>query len=219
VRLNLGAGLNKIPGYVNVDREAVAAPDVLWDLEQAPWPWPDNSVTEVLACHVFEHLGETTSSWLKIMKELWRVCAHDARVFITVPHPRHDNFLSDSTHIRAITPQTFAMFDQMHNIREHEAGGGESRLGLYNGVDLEVLRAGFELTEPWRTEYMANRLSGEQVSQAIGERNNVCYEIRIEARIIKPLRGLAWLEEQAKMREMPFAKAPKPSGGMTWAPV
>jgi len=36
VRLNLGCGANKIPGWMNVDHSAECAPDQVVDLESLP---------------------------------------------------------------------------------------------------------------------------------------------------------------------------------------
>src|SRR5947208_13026944 len=97
LKLNLGCGQNHRPGYVNVDR--AGSPDVKWDLEQFPWPWEDSSVGEVVMFHVLEHLGESTATYLKIIQEIYRVCQDGAAIQITVPHPRHDDFLNDPTHV------------------------------------------------------------------------------------------------------------------------
>src|SRR5436190_17104632 len=99
LRLNLGCGGNKRAGYVNVDMVAACSPDVVFDIERLPWPWPDSSVEEVLMFHVLEHVGRDSDTYLGLIKELWRVCRHEARVRVIVPHPRHDHFLGDPTHV------------------------------------------------------------------------------------------------------------------------
>src|SRR6516162_1537826 len=58
LKLNLGCGDKRIPGYINVDK--FSNPDLKHDLETFPWPWPDDSVSEILLIHVLEHLGQET---------------------------------------------------------------------------------------------------------------------------------------------------------------
>jgi len=81
-----------MPGYVNVDK--FGNPDILLNLETFPWPWDDNSVQEIILSHVLEHLGRTTEIYLDIIKELYRVCAAGAYIYIVTPHPRHDTFIN-----------------------------------------------------------------------------------------------------------------------------
>jgi len=54
LKLNLGSGQHPQPGFVNVDK--LGEPDLKCDLEVFPWPWPENSVSEILLIHVLEHL-------------------------------------------------------------------------------------------------------------------------------------------------------------------
>src|SRR6185295_19995878 len=93
LRLNLGCGAKRLPGYVNVDK--FGEPDVKLDLEVFPWPWATGSVGEILLVHVLEHLGHDPAVYLRIVQEMYRVCVPDARVRIVVPHHRHDFFFSD----------------------------------------------------------------------------------------------------------------------------
>ena len=86
LKLNLGSGLHPRTGYINVDK--VGAPDVKHDLETFPWPWPDDSVGEIVLRHVLEHLGRRPAVYLGIVKEMYRVCRADARIFIDVVHFR-----------------------------------------------------------------------------------------------------------------------------------
>ncbi|MBF0395018.1 MAG: hypothetical protein HQL38_20270, partial [Alphaproteobacteria bacterium] len=36
-----------------------------------------------------------------VMRELYRICRDGASITVTVPHPRHDNFIGDPTHVKA----------------------------------------------------------------------------------------------------------------------
>src|SRR5262245_14771360 len=110
MRLNLGCGFDQRAGFLNVDKMPACRPDLVVDLEALPWPWPDDAADEVVLRHTLEHLGQSPELYLGIVKELWRVCRNGATVSITVPHPRHDNFLGDPTHVRAVTPQGLELF-------------------------------------------------------------------------------------------------------------
>jgi len=92
MKLNIGCGFNKLDGYVNVDQFPECAPDVLWNLEETPWPLEENSVEELAAHHVLEHLGQETKVFFAIIKELYRLMSHGGRMKITVPHPYHPDF-------------------------------------------------------------------------------------------------------------------------------
>ena len=112
MKLNMGCGLNKKEGYTNVDKSAACGPDVELDLEVFPWPFKANEAEEVIFNHSLEHMGETTDVFLGILKELYRICKPRAKIFIFVPHPRHDDFLGDPTHVRVITPQLLSLFSK-----------------------------------------------------------------------------------------------------------
>jgi hypothetical protein len=111
-KLNLGCGPRPIAGYLNIDSVASFKPDVVMDLERTPWDLPTDSAEEVLLNHVLEHLGASTDTFLAVMTELYRVCADGARLRINVPHPLHEHFRTDPSHVRRVTPQTLAMFSR-----------------------------------------------------------------------------------------------------------
>jgi len=197
MKLNLGCGFRKQPGYINIDLDPLCRPDQVLNLEETPWPFEDNSVDEILADHTLEHIGATPSVWLAIWKEIWRVCKPDAQVIIAVPHPRHDNFITDPTHVRPVMPGTIAMLDQTRNIRDFENGGQETKLGLMNGVDLDLQEVAFELNEPWASAQAQQRISKDDLQRDLAVLNNVCVQIRMRVRIVKPQRGADWI--QAKL--------------------
>lgn len=183
LKLNLGCGQNQIPGYVNVDK--FGQPDVQCDLEIFPWPWEDSSVDEIRLNHVLEHLGETKEVYLGIMKELYRVTKPNGFIFINVPHPRHDDFINDPTHVRAVTPDSMALFSKKNNKRWAEQRAANSPLGMYLDVDFELVRTNFTLEEPWQSQLKNGQISVEQVWQAIRQFNNVVKQIEMQLQVIK----------------------------------
>ena len=89
-------------GWINVD----VNPCVMADIHDPSWNLRDirgNSISHVWSSHMFEHL-RNDQVW-QTFDELYRICEHDARVEITVPHfksihayhPKHFTFWTVST--------------------------------------------------------------------------------------------------------------------------
>lgn len=81
-RLNIGCGTNPLPGWINIDRVA-RAPGVVTDIDVTTLPFPDGSIDEILAEHVFEHFSfaEEGLVWL----EMARALRPGGRLIIEVP--------------------------------------------------------------------------------------------------------------------------------------
>lgn len=183
LRLNLGCGEKRKPGYINVDK--FGSPDILHDLETFPWPWEDNSVLEVMLHHVLEHLGESTAVYLRIIKELYRICKAGAKIQIIVPHPRHDDFLNDPTHVRVVTPDGLLLFSKKKNIEWINGGHANSPLGLYLDVDLEIESMNYVLDPVWAEKLNKREITEEYVNQAFRNFNNVVKEIKMVLKVVK----------------------------------
>jgi hypothetical protein len=186
LRLNLGCGSDILAGWVNVDRYPAAGVDQIVDLEHVPWPWADSSVEEVRLKHVLEHLGRETEVFFGVIRELWRVCGDDARIDVTVPHPRHDDFLNDPTHVRPITDGTLHLFDQRGNRESQRLGHSNTPLGLMIGVDFRIESAQFFVDTAWMDRHQRGELSYEELNHAARHFINVAREFRIIWRAVKP---------------------------------
>ena len=185
MKLNMGCGQNKVPGWINVDASEACRPDAVVDLEQFPWPWPDDSVEAVLFNHSLEHMGGDPKVFLRLMQELYRVCARGALVDIVVPHPRHDNFLGDPTHVRPISPAVLSLFSREANEKWRASGAANSPLALYTGVDFALASTATVLAEPYASRFKSGEMSAEAISEALRLYNNVAVEFRIQLRVEK----------------------------------
>jgi hypothetical protein len=184
MRLNLGCGNRRLEGYFNVDKYPACNPDAVVDLEVLPWPWPDNSVEEVDLHHVLEHLGQRTETFLGIMGELYRVMMPNALAHITVPHPLSDGFLGDPTHVRPITPISLHLFSQARNRETIARGWPNTPLGLYLGIDLELVEVRYEVQPHWR-ELASDPSRKQEMERAIFERFNVVSDIKMTMRKVE----------------------------------
>lgn len=95
MKLELGGGKKpRGEGFANVD--IVESADVVFDLRNRPWPFADDSVTEIYSSHFLEHVEKP----LEILEELCRVCCLGAPVEIRVPHPAaHLAMIADHKHV------------------------------------------------------------------------------------------------------------------------
>ena len=184
LRLNLGCGLDRMDGFINVD--LYGEPDLRHDLEVVPWPWPDDSVSEVVLKHVLEHLGRDTKTYLAIMKELYRVCRDGASILVVVPHHRHEYFLHDPTHVRAVTADGMTLFSQRHNRVAREQGLANTPLALYLGIDFELVEVVNMPSGLWHRVNAQDPAAAQVLMQQRDLYNNVIEEVRMVLRPVKP---------------------------------
>jgi predicted SAM-dependent methyltransferase len=80
VKLNLGAGIHRPKGYHTVDLHHA---DTVMSVADFPWPWADDSVSEILASHVLEHVDRHAA--IAVLAECWRVLRPGGVLRLAVP--------------------------------------------------------------------------------------------------------------------------------------
>ncbi len=135
--------------------------------------------------HVLEHLGATTDEYFAVLGEMYRVCRHDARIAIVVPHPRHDDFLHDATHVRAVTVEGLSMFSRKNCEEWIAAGNANTPLAFIAGVDFEIVESEFNLEEPWKSKFELGVVSQSELLLANQQYNNVVKETKTLLRVVK----------------------------------
>lgn len=95
LKLDLGCGVNKKPGFLGVDRRAFDGVDVVADLT-GTWPWADNTVEEINLNHVLEHFSGVER--VHIFNEMYRVLIPGGKALIATPHWCANRAYGDFTH-------------------------------------------------------------------------------------------------------------------------
>ena len=185
MKLNLGSGSKILDGYTNVDKYDYYKPDIVHDLENVPYPFEDNSIYEILLSHVLEHIGQSPDIFLEIIKEFYRICKNNSLIKIIVPHPRHDEFIADPTHVRPITILGLQLFDKDLNLEWEKQNGANTPLALINNVNFKVKNVKYNLDPNYVQKFENNKIEKSQVDKDVKELNNVVKEIVIDWQVIK----------------------------------
>ena len=84
LRINIGCGAYKLPGFVNLDQDPACAPDLVATVP--PLPFPDGAAAEVWLCHVLEHYDYAGGQAL--LADCARVLAPGGQLGVVVPDTR-----------------------------------------------------------------------------------------------------------------------------------
>jgi len=115
IKLDLGCGKNKQPGFIGIDSIAFDGVDKVMSLAERepykpgedfykvwnnpkfkPWPWEDGSVNEVYCSHFLEHLD--AKERIHFFNELYRILQKDGKATIVTPYWKSGRAYGDLTH-------------------------------------------------------------------------------------------------------------------------
>lgn len=118
------------PTYLDVDPDS--KPDMLYDCNLRPFPWPDNTFDQIHAYSILEHLG-TQGDWRGFFEEFseyWRLLKPDGQLRIIAPKPEGPWAWGDPGHTRVIGLEQLTFLAQA----EYEAQVGKNSMSDYRHV-------------------------------------------------------------------------------------
>jgi SAM-dependent methyltransferase len=117
LRVNLGCGGRRVPGFLGVDRFPAPAVDLRADLTRQ-LPFADDAVAEVLLDNVIEHIADIPA----LMQELHRVCHDGAEILIRTPHFTSLSSWRDPTHVHHLSYFSMDHFER-EGVAHYTSGG------------------------------------------------------------------------------------------------
>lgn len=179
LKLNLGAGLKHIDGFLNIDDDINVKPHFAIDINHGILPFDDNSVDEIVASHILEHI----ENFVPLMREIYRVCQPNAIIHVTVPHPRSDWYLDDPTHVRSLTVNSFKLFSKKYLQTHIESYGSSNGMAFKYDVDFEIIDVKMRPFPKWEQRF--KEMTNEEIQEVADNFNNVFYEISVTLVVVK----------------------------------
>lgn len=113
IKLDIGCGANKQPGFVGIDNRKLPGVDIVQDVEKFPWPLPDGCANLAVASHLVEHIDPHGGVFLRFMDEVWRILKYGGQFMIATPYAGSHGYFQDPTHCNPCNEATWAYFDPL----------------------------------------------------------------------------------------------------------
>ena len=179
--LDIGCGVNKVAGAIGMDANPRTDADVIHDLDDLPYPFPDDQFDEVVGRHVIEHVRDP----LAVMIELHRITKHGGLVRLVAPHWTNPDWATDLTHRNHLNSYSFrnltderAVFPFYTTVRFRQRRVYVSLLNLWKAFGLEWL-VNMDHRFP-RVRFL--RKFWEQYLNAIARGKEIHYELEVVKR-------------------------------------
>ncbi len=152
--LDLGCGNAKEEGALGIDYRAQPGVDIVYDLDNYPWPLESDSFDLVVCKHIIEHLNNV----VRTMEEIHRILKKGGIVKIYTPHFSNVMSFKDPTHRWHFTFESFDYF--VEGLKEDEVP--------YTNVSFELINKHLIFSNSPLTPLAK---LGSKVSMKIYERN------------------------------------------------
>jgi SAM-dependent methyltransferase len=133
--LDVGCGVNKLPGAIGIDSNPRTRADVLCNLDQFPYPFKDDSFDHLRAIHVIEHVADV----IRTMEEFHRLVRAGGTIELATPHYTDFSSFCDPTHRWHLNSFSFRYF-----------GADNAGFGYYSAARLREKKVHVRLLALWR---------------------------------------------------------------------
>ena len=133
--LDVGCGTNKQEGAIGLDNNPRTAADVIHDLGEVPYPFPDNEFDLIVSSHAIEHVPDV----MAFVSELHRITKAGGRIKIVTPHYSNPDWATDPTHRNQFNSYSFTCFIPTR-----------TPFPFYTTVELRPLRTYVSLANLWK---------------------------------------------------------------------
>lgn len=142
--LDVGCGVNKHEGAIGLDNNPRTGADVIHDLGQTPYPFPDNEFDLIVSNHVVEHIPDV----MAFVSELYRITKPGGTIRLLTPHYTNPDWATDPTHRNHFNSFSFNTFMPERQVFE-----------FYTDVVLKPKKTYVSLANLWRSlglEFIVN---------------------------------------------------------------
>ena len=178
--LDVGCGANKMEGAIGLDNNPRTNADVIHDLGELPYPFPDNEFDLVVSSHVVEHVPDV----MGFVGEMHRITRNGGTIRMLTPHYTNPDWANDPTHRNHINSYTFNTFLD-----------GRQVFDFYTDIRLKPIQCRVSLLKLWKylgVEMFVNldqRWPSLRFTRKFWEHylSNICRgkEIRFEFEVVK----------------------------------
>lgn len=119
-RISLNDGPKVWMNLIKLDMNQDMKPDVVWDMEKLPMPFPDNCFDEIHAYEILEHTGQQGDFrfFFQQFADFWRMLKPGGHFFATVPMWDSPWAWGDPSHKRVIPKSALVFLSQQEYVNQ-----------------------------------------------------------------------------------------------------
>ena len=175
IRLNVGSGYQQISGFQSVDFDEKLNPDVVAPIDKLPFP--DDSVDEIYASHVLEHVpmgSKALEEWLRVLKPGGMLTVAVPDIVQTYYLYKHGgtwgeyNQPINENYINAVAFGANLLADDIPEMKEQYGGPGHrhQQIFIHDMLLNRVIAAGFVHAHEVSVCFLRKSALGETMVQA-----------------------------------------------------